>query len=129
MSDYPVFHIDKDEDAPIRAFDSFRVEESYNWRDDVMEITRRIVHDTDEARLSNIAEHFKVDLSEIREFIEMRRRQKLKPVAEKPAEWVGGELGYCTCCGHEGCASDIWNGVHGDWFCPNCGRQMKGELP
>lgn len=61
------------------AFDSFRVEEAYNWRDDIMEITRRIVHETDEARLNNIAEHFEVDLSEIREFLEMKRKKMQKP--------------------------------------------------
>lgn len=65
-------------DGIVGAFDSFRVEEAYNWRDDIMEITRRIVHETDEARLNNIAEHFKVDLSEIREFLE-KKRQKLNP--------------------------------------------------
>lgn len=60
------------------SFDSFRVEEAYNWRDDNMEITRRIVHETDEARLNNIAEHFNVDLSEIREFLEMKRKKMQK---------------------------------------------------
>lgn len=66
-------------DGLVGAFDSFRVEEAYKWRDDVMEITRRIVHETDEARLNNIAEHFKVDLSEIREFLEMKRKKMQKP--------------------------------------------------
>ena len=61
------------------SFDSFRVEEAYNWRDDIMEITRRIIHETDEARLNNIAEHFDVDLSEIREFIESKREKMQKP--------------------------------------------------
>lgn len=61
------------------AFDSFRVEEAYNWRDDIMEITRQIVHETDEARLNNIAEHFEVDLSEIRDFLEMKRKKMQKP--------------------------------------------------
>ena len=60
------------------SFDSIRVEEAYNWRDDNMEITRRIVHETDEARLNNIAEHFNVDLSEIREFLEMKRKKMQK---------------------------------------------------
>jgi len=66
-------------DLPIRAFDSFRVEEAYNWHGDVMEITRRIVHETDEARLSNIANHFEVDLSEIRAFFEMKQQKQRKP--------------------------------------------------
>lgn len=59
--------------------DSFSVEEEYNWHDDIMEITRRIVHETDKARLNNIAEHFNVDLSEIREFLEMKRKKMQKP--------------------------------------------------
>lgn len=94
---------------PIRAFDSFRVEEAYNWRDDVMEITRRIVHKTDEARLSNIANHFEVDLSEIRAFLEMKQQQQRKPQTnadrvrsmsdEELAEWIADDLiepGYNT---------------------------------
>ena len=63
------------EDGNITAKDVFRVEEAYSWRDDIMEITRRIVHEADEARLSNIAEHFEVDLSEIREYINMKQRR------------------------------------------------------
>lgn len=62
-------------DGLIGAFDCYRIEEAYNWRDDIMEITRRIVLETDEARLNNIAEHFEVDLSEIREFLGMKRRK------------------------------------------------------
>ena len=77
-----------------RAFDSSRVEETYNWRDDVMEITRRIVHETDEARLSNIANHFEVDLSEIRAFLEMKQQQQRKPQtnADRVRAMTGEEL-------------------------------------
>ena len=64
---------------PTGELDSFRVEEVYNWHDDVMEIARHIVHEADEARLSNIAHHFEVDLSEIRAFLEMKKQQQLKP--------------------------------------------------
>ena len=39
--------------------------------------------------------------------------------------WEGGELGHCTCCGHKGCASDIWNGVEGSGYCPNCGAKLE----
>lgn len=74
------------------VFDSFRVEEAYNWRDDIMEITRRIVHETDEARLNNIAEHFEVDLSEIREFIEMKRKKTQKPLTNaKPQKQTNAD--------------------------------------
>lgn len=40
-------------------------------------------------------------------------------------KWIGGELGRCSVCGHEGNASDIWNGCKG-MFCPNCGADMRG---
>lgn len=39
-------------------------------------------------------------------------------------KWIGGELGRCSVCGHEGDASDIWNGCKG-MFCPNCGSDMR----
>lgn len=42
----------------------------------------------------------------------------------KRGKWIGGELGRCSVCGHEGNASDIWNGCKG-MFCPNCGADMR----
>lgn len=39
-------------------------------------------------------------------------------------EWSGGELGKCSICGHEGCASDIWNGIYDRYYCPKCGRKI-----
>lgn len=45
---------------------------------------------------------------------------------QKVGKWIGGELGYCTCCGHKGCASDIWNGCK-KLYCPNCGARMMEE--
>jgi len=41
-------------------------------------------------------------------------------------KWIGGELGFCTCCGHEGCASDIWDRCTYT-FCPNCGAYLEVE--
>lgn len=38
-------------------------------------------------------------------------------------KWIGGEFGRCSVCGHEGNASDIWNGCKGI-FCPNCGAAL-----
>lgn len=55
--------------------------------------------------------------------------RKLPTVDAEPVrhgEWIGGDLGYCTACGHEGCASDIWDGCTG-MYCPNCGAKMDGE--
>lgn len=43
---------------------------------------------------------------------------------QKVGKWIGGELGYCTCCGHKGCASDIWNACE-KLYCPNCGAKME----
>ena len=93
-------------DWPTGSFDSSRVEETYNWRGDVMEITRRIVHVTDESRLSNIANHFEVDLSEIREFLEMKQQQQRKPhtnadrirsmTDEELAEWLCDIAGWLS---------------------------------
>lgn len=42
------------------------------------------------------------------------------------ATWIGGELGYCSACGHEGCASDIWNRCDNK-YCPNCGCRIVYE--
>lgn len=41
------------------------------------------------------------------------------------AKWIGGEIGYCSACGHRGIASDIWNRCTA-MYCPNCGRKMEG---
>ena len=42
-------------------------------------------------------------------------------------EWVGGELGECSICGHKGCASDIWTGCNEKCYCPNCGAELVVE--
>lgn len=46
--------------------------------------------------------------------------EALKP---KTGKWIGGELGHCTCCGHEGCASDMWDRCKKP-HCPNCGAEI-----
>lgn len=43
----------------------------------------------------------------------------------RKGRWEGGELGQCSNCGHEGCASDIWSGCNGGMYCPNCGADMQ----
>ena len=45
---------------------------------------------------------------------------------QKTGKWIGGELGFCTRCGHEGCASDIWDRCTYT-FCPNCGAYLEVE--
>ena len=83
----------KIEDGNVTAKDVFRVQEAYSWRDDIMEITRQIVHEADEARLSNIVEHFEVDLSEIREYINMKqRRNKPQTNADRIRSMTDEEL-------------------------------------
>ena len=44
----------------------------------------------------------------------------------KKGKWIGGELGYCSACGHKGCASDIWDDGEMN-FCPHCGAKMEVE--
>ena len=88
--------------------DCFKVTESYDWHDDVMEITRAIVRGTDEARLVNIADHFKVDLSEIRKWVE-----------EKKMEYDSFDE-LCPHCGR------ILRGYEGlkECFCKFCGGKI-----
>ena len=50
-------------------------------------------------------------------------KKKLFKYRYTSAEWIGGELGECSNCGHKGCASDIWNDCK-NYFCPNCGKEM-----
>ena len=50
--------------------------------------------------------------------------EALKQPEPNTGKWIGGELGYCSVCGHEGCASDIWTRCHG-MFCPNCGAKLE----
>ena len=58
---------------------------------------------------------------------------KLLPSADvapvRHGHWIGGEIGKCSVCGHEGCASDIWNNIEidGQTFCPACGAILDGE--
>jgi len=92
--------------------------ETYSWEPkDQMDVVRHVIYDIDNQRMHEIADHFKCDLSEIREWLEMKK---------KHGTWIGGELGHCSFCGHEGCASDIWDdGNIG--FCPYCGADLRGE--
>jgi hypothetical protein len=81
-------------------FGSFRVDEDYTWQDNILNITRRITDEINDARLSNITAHFDVDLSEIREFLNAKRREHLAPMTnadklrsmtdEELADWVWG---------------------------------------
>lgn len=45
-------------------------------------------------------------------------------VERKKGKWIGGELGHCSCCGNEGCFSDIWPDGQ-ERYCPNCGADMR----
>lgn len=49
----------------------------------------------------------------------------LTAISAKPdtEEWIGGELGHTSKCGHEGCSSDIWDRCK-NFYCPNCGRKV-----
>ena len=43
----------------------------------------------------------------------------------KKGYWIGKELGECSVCGYQGCASDIWNGYEKDTYCPSCGARLE----
>ncbi len=47
-------------------------------------------------------------------------------IARKHGKWIGGELGRCSCCGNEGCFSDIWPDGQVR-YCPYCGADLRGE--
>lgn len=47
----------------------------------------------------------------------------IEALEPKTGKWIGGELGHCTCCGHEGCASDMWDRCEKP-HCPNCGAEI-----
>lgn len=49
----------------------------------------------------------------------------IQDAEQEKGTWVGGELGHCSFCGHEGCASDIWNDGN-ICFCPYCGADLRG---
>ena len=105
---------------------SFYVEESYRWHSDVMDITSRIVHDTDEARLSNIAEHFEVDLSEIRDFIKTKLQRNHKPItnadriramSDEEMAQIFWETAACELCKlRKRHCSDNFKGTWLDWL-------------
>lgn len=48
-----------------------------------------------------------------------------KPVIH--AQWIGNDYGKCSACSYEGLASDIWNHVEDNGYCPNCGAKMDME--
>ena len=54
--------------------DKTYVQERYSWDDDTLEITMQLIHETDENRLASIAKHFKVDLSEIRDYLNKKKQ-------------------------------------------------------
>lgn len=45
--------------------------------------------------------------------------------------WIGGELGMCSVCKREGCASDIFDmcDLDGQHYCPNCGAKLDLYAP
>ena len=60
------------------------------------------------------------------EFGEALKQLPSSQPEQKVGKWVGGDIGYCTCCGHKGCASDIWNACE-EIYCPNCGSKMEEQ--
>ena len=54
----------------------FQMEETYNWRDDIMEITLRIVHETDEARSGNKYTSSKAEYTAFQRKMEKQKQQR-----------------------------------------------------
>ena len=53
-----------------------KMQETYKWcDDDVLEIQQKLVQEIEEKRMQVIADHFQVDLSEFREFLEAKKRK------------------------------------------------------
>ena len=73
-----------------------------------------------------LLEHNEINGKEYDKMIEPLNAEVGNAEPVRHGEWIGGDLGYCTACGHEGCASDIWDGCTG-MYCPNCGAKMDGE--
>lgn len=59
------------------AEDHFWLKEIYEWPEpDIMDITRAIIRKHDEAVSVEICDHYQIDLHELREFIEEKRRHR-----------------------------------------------------
>lgn len=112
-------------------FGSFRVEEDYTWRDDIMTVTRRIIDEIDDARLTNIAAHFDVDLSEIREFLDAKRRKHLAPMtnADKLRSMSDEDLAVEATV-HGGCPHNCETPDDMDTDCVKCWHDwLRKEAP
>lgn len=58
-------------------------------------------------------------------YLKAKELLEIFTLEEDEEEWIGGELGTCSKCGHEGCSSDIWDGIdENDYHCPKCGRRV-----
>lgn len=80
-----------------------------------------------EDRLAKVTERYGYDSAVTGAVSGAMKLIKYFPSAEperKTARWIGGELGHCSGCGHDGCASDIWDRCQ-EYYCPNCGAKME----
>lgn len=75
------FTIDKDQGALERGIFAAKslYDEIYSWRDDLMKIMQMQVNYFDNKRIEEIANHFEVDCSEIREFLKWKIGKKNTP--------------------------------------------------
>ena len=90
------------------------------------EVVRKVLsHELVDADTGTPMDFYNMGIRTLRRMIEDIPAADVQPV--KHGRWVGRELGYCTCCGHRGCASDIWDGCGDIYYCPNCGARMDGE--
>lgn len=64
--------------------------ETYSWQVDQMDIVRHIILELDNQRIHEIADHFKCDLSEIREWLD--RKNKPQTNADRIRSMTDEEL-------------------------------------
>ena len=82
------------------------------------------------ANVDKLMEHaIRLDWSVLKWVNEVDISTAINPnvVEVKHGRWIGGEIDYCSCCGHKGCASDIWDFCKDGEYCPNCGAKMDGK--
>ena len=64
------------EEMSTEPFEHYiKMQETYKWNDDVLEIQQKLVQEIEKKRMEIIVDHFQIDLSEFREFIEAKKRK------------------------------------------------------
>ena len=87
----------------------------------------RFIEATDAIRVLSEYYNYRTDVENCRLALAISNVPTADVVEMKHGRWIGGEIGYCSCCGHKGCASDIWDFCKDGEYCPNCGAKMEDD--